>query len=204
MDNNPSSNTRMPVDRGTLILIIYIVIFGVIWGLGSSLLAVTLPADPVTRVIVIGWFEMLIVILAKISIRHPLSTTFCILIATTISIFTFSFGPPNPYKHIFVIAGLGFDAGTLFRTQRLKTWNLVCGAILFVVGSAIAFPTMAWLLDPSLINPVLAALPLASVIYIAIGVVVSIILGQTILKNPPYRIRSMWRQMGQNIDEATP
>jgi asparagine N-glycosylation enzyme membrane subunit Stt3 len=137
------------IPRHRFLLIVNVAIFGVIWGLGTSLLAGALPPDPVTRVILIGWFEVMIMLLTKVVVRHPLSVTFAIFIASTISIVTFSFGPPNPYKPLFVFAGLAFDAGTFFRTKTLRGWNLIIGSITYIATAGCIFVVIFWLLDPS-------------------------------------------------------
>ena len=66
----PSDQSKpfTPLPRTQLMLIIYIAIFGVIWGLGTSVLAGTLPPDPITRAILIGWFEAAIIVLTKITV----------------------------------------------------------------------------------------------------------------------------------------
>jgi hypothetical protein len=177
--------------------IIYVSIFGVIWGLGTSVLAATLPPELTARALFINWFEVIILFLTKLVIRRPLSVTIAILIAATISIFTFSFGPPNPYKPAFFLAGLAFDAGTFFRTKQLRYWNLVVGFIAFVVAISIVFVSIIWFIDPKAFTAVLYTVPVAMGIYLVEGLIISPVLWHYLKpdKAPP-RVVEIWRQLG--------
>lgn len=199
----PQSRSYKRLPRTQLMFIIYVAIFGVIWGIGTSVLAVALPPDPITRVILIGWFEAAILILLKIVIRHPFSATFTIAIAASISIFTFSFGPPNPYKPLFIIAGLAFDAGTFFRTKQLRVWNLIVGIVSYILVAGIVFVAIFYLLDPAVVPAVIAAFPIAALLFVFFGVVLAILFGRLLLESPPQRLREVWRQMGLDLVPAS-
>jgi hypothetical protein len=177
--------------------IIYVAIFGVIWGLGTSLLAGALPPDPLTRVVIIGWFEVMMMLLTKIVVRHPLSVTFAVTLAATISIFTFSFGPPNPYKPLFIAAGFAFDAGTFFRTTKLRAWNLILGSVLYIVTAGFVFVGIFYLIEPAAMKTVAAAFPFAAVIFVGFAIVMAFIFDRLFLVSPPARIREVWRQIGR-------
>lgn len=194
----PRSSDYKPLPRHKIMLIIYVAIFGVIWGIGTSVLAGALPPEPITRSLVIGGFEAAMVLLIKIAIRHPLSVTFAMIIATTIAIFTFSFGPPNPYKPILVIAGFAFDAGTLFRTAKLRLWNLLVGLVCYIVVLCLGFLAILYILEPAVVSDVAKALPVAAGIFLLFGFCLAIIFYRVLLKSPPSRVREIWRQLGRD------
>jgi hypothetical protein len=196
-DDNAQDNV---LPRSQLFLIIYISIFGVVWGLGTSILAGALPPDPITRAFVIGWFEAAIMIVAKIVVRHPLTVMFAITIASTISIFTFSFGPPNPYKPIFILAGLAFDAGTFFRTKNLRAWNIMLGSTAYIVVACLLFIAIFYLLDPALVPAVKAALPFAAGVFLVFAYVAALVLNPIIMRNPPKSVQTVWRRIGFKPD----
>jgi hypothetical protein len=183
--------------RDRMYYIIYVSIFGVIWGLGTSVLAATLPPELTARALFINWFEVIILFLTKLVVRRPLSVTLAILIAATISIFTFSFGPPNPYKPAFFLAGLAFDAGTFFRTKTLRYWNLIVGFSAFVVTIAIVFVAIIWFIDPKSLTIVIYTVPVAMGIYFVEGAIISPILWYYMgTDRAPARVKEVWRQLG--------
>jgi hypothetical protein len=183
--------------RTSMFYIIYVSIFGVIWGLGTSVLAATLPPELTTRTFFINWFEVIILFLTKLVIRRPLSVTIAILIAATISIFTFSFGPPNPYKPLFFLAGLAFDAGTLFHTKNLQFWNLLTGFIAFVLAISLVFVSIIWFIDPKAFGVVLYTIPIAIAIYIIEGLIILRVLWYYLKPDrAPDRVKEIWRQLG--------
>lgn len=194
--STPAEERRIP--RTRFMFITYVAIFGVIWGIGTSILASALPPDPITRGIFITWFEVMILFLTKLVVRHPLSVTIALLIASTISIFTFSFGPPNPYKPLFVVSGLAFDAGTLFRTKSLRYWNLVAGLVLYLLVIYPTFFLVIWLIDSAAAYSILPLIPVAAAIYLVEGIICSAVLWRYL--NPeraPRSVKAIWRAIGQ-------
>jgi hypothetical protein len=182
--------------------IIYVSIFGVIWGLGTSVLAAALPPELTIRALFINWFEVTILCLTKLVVRKPLSVTIAIGIAATISIFTFSFGPPNPYKPAFMLAGLAFDAGTFFRTKNLRLWNLFVGFVCFVLTIMVVFIGIIWYVDPSAYRTVLYTVPVAMGVYFVEGLIIFPVLWQYIRSDQaPSRVVEIWRQLGVVDDE---
>lgn len=195
--NTNSDNVDDLITREDLYYWIYIAIFGVLWGLGTSVAAGTLPPEPITRVIVIGWIDLIILSLAKLILLKPYCVTHAILIASFIAIFTFSFGPPNPYKPLFVIAGLAFDAGTLFRTSNLRYWNFALGFILYAPVVFAVFAGILFLVAPSSIDSFLDLVPIATGIYLVEGILASFIFWQFINPNEyPDFVRRIRERVG--------
>jgi drug/metabolite transporter (DMT)-like permease len=191
------SDTSRSLPRTRMYYIIYVAIFGVIWGLGTSVLAAALPPELTVRALVINWFEVIILCLTKLVVRKPLSVTIAIGIAATISVFTFSFGPPNPYKPAFMLAGLAFDAGTLFRTKDLRLWNLLVGFVCFVLAISAIFVGIIWYINPSAFQLVLYTVPVAMAVYFVEGLIVFPVLWHYIQPNrAPPRVVEIWRQLG--------
>jgi hypothetical protein len=193
----PGSDNRLPA-RTHMMFIIYVAIFGVTWGVGTSILALTLPSDLFTRGILITWFEVIILFLTKLVVRHPLSVTIAILIAASISIFTFSFGPPNPFKPLFVFSGLAFDAGTLFRTKTLRRWNLYVGLFCYLCVIYPTFLLTIWLMDPGAYHAVLYGIPFHAAIYSVEGAIAATVLWQYLRPDrAPGRVKEIWRRIGR-------
>ena len=175
-------STELQVDvqrefpRHKLYYVIYLSIFGVVWAIGTGVLAGALPPEPLTRVIVITWFETLILVLCKLVLLRRFSVTAGITIAATISVFTFSFGPPNPFKPLFLLAGLAFDLGTFLRTENLKLWNMVIGWVFYIPAIFGVFALVLYLVDPDLLFGFWAAAPLAAGVYAAEGLIVTFVI----------------------------
>ncbi len=155
---------------------IFVAIFGVLWGLGTSVLAGALPPEPLTRSIAIGWFEVTVMLSTKLVLLRRFAVSHAITIAATLSIGTFSFGPPNPYKPLFLLAGLAFDAGSLFRTTSLRFRDLITGLLSYIVVAFGLFVVIFYLIDPTVVPVVVATLPVAAAVYATAGILVSIVL----------------------------
>ncbi len=162
--------------RGDVYYWIYVAIFGVLWGGGASILAGTLPPEPITRVFVITWYEATIIALTKLVLLRRLSVTHASIIAAGISVFTFSFGPPSPYKVLFVFAGLAFDAGTGFKTSTLRLRNLITGFVAFVVVAYPIFALNLFLIDPKILPSVKNLIFIAAGTYIVLGALISVLM----------------------------
>jgi hypothetical protein len=189
--------TQARMERGEIYYWIYIAIFGVLWGGGASILAGTLPPDPITRVLIITWYEATIIALTKLVVLRRFSVTHASIISAVISVFTFSFGPPSPFKVMFVLAGLAFDAGTLFRTRTLRLWNLICGFIAFVVVAYPLFALNLYLIDPAVVKQVVNLIYIAAGVYVGFGLLISLLIWAFI--NPrraPEFVTSIQRRIG--------
>ena len=152
MQNN-SNNTEPK--RAKIFYLIYIALFGVTWGIGTSVLAGTLPPDPILRTVIIGWFDMFILVLSKLVLLKPYAVTHTMAIATTLSIFTFSFGPPNPFKPLFAISGFMFDLGTGFRTHNLTKKNLIFGLFSYLPTIWGIFVLIFYIIEPKTVPIIL-------------------------------------------------
>lgn len=194
--------SRRRMERGSVYYTIYVAIFGVLWGGGASVLAGTLPPDPITRVLVITWYEATIIVLTKLVLLRRLSVTLASIPAAVISVFTFSFGPPSPFKVLFVLAGLAFDAGTGFRTSKLRLVNLITGFIAFVVVAYPIFALNLYLVDPQVLPQVVTLIFIAAGTYVVLGGAISAaswrFLGPA---NPPQFVQSIQRRIGIKAQE---
>jgi hypothetical protein len=191
------ARTDRRIARTRMYFYIYVAVFGVIWGLGASVLAGTLPPEPFTRAIVFGWYDMIILFLTKLIVRRPLSVSAALTIAGVISCFTFSFGPPNPYKWAFGFAGLAFDAGTLFRTRRLRYWNLVVGLLVYVPVIYSIFAAIIYIVDREAFHNALGLIYTAAAVYLVEGLIASALAWKFLGgENPPKRVEAIWRQLG--------
>lgn len=186
-----------PVRPGEVYYLIYVVIFGVLWGGGASILAGTLPPDPITRVVIITWYEATIIALTKLVLLRRFSVTHAMIIAAGISVFTFSFGPPSPYKILFIVAGLAFDLGTGLKTTALSVHNLVFGFVAFVFVAYPIFALNLYLIDPQVLPTVTNLILIAAGVYVVIGTAISIILWQFMNpKKSPEFVTSIQRRIG--------
>lgn len=176
-------DSRMP--RSEVYYWIYVAIFGVLWGGGASILAGTLPPEPITRVVVITWYEATVIALTKVVLLRRFSVTHASIVASSISVFTFSFGPPSPYKIMFILAGLAFDAGTGFRTVTLKRQNLVLAFVAFVTVAYPLFALNLYLIDPSILPGVTKLIYIAAGVYVVLGTIISFVIWRYI--NPDHR-----------------
>ena len=191
---------RIRIARTDLMYLIWIVIFGVTLGLGGSVFSLTLPPEPLTRALIIGPFVAFILALNKMVLLRPLSVTWMLLIASCIGIFTFYLGPPNPYKPLFVFAGLAFDAGTLFRTESLRFWNVVCGYLFYaVVGACIFFITL-YLIEPGIALPVASVLHYAVLVFWLFAIPLAAVLWKYVgPSNPPKIVRMIQHEIGRPV-----
>lgn len=188
-----------PLVRSEIYYWIYVAIFGVLWGGGASILAGTLPPEPITRVIVITWYEATIIALTKVTLLRRFSITHASIIAAGISVFTFSFGPPSPYKILFILAGLAFDLGTGLRTNTLRRWNLISGFAAFVVVAYPIFALNLYLIDPGVLPNVKNLIYIAAGTYIIIGVLISLLIWKLVNPHdPPDFARSIQRRVRQD------
>jgi hypothetical protein len=184
--------------RNSLMYTIYIVMFGTAWGFGASILAGTLPPDPITRSIVITWYEVIVFIIAKLVLLKRFVVTQAMLIATIISIFTFSFGPPNPLKPMIAIAGLAFDAGTRFRTNKLGLVDMIIGLVLYIVVAYSMFALMFFIIDKTTFYAILPFIPIAATIYLIEGVIAVIVLRRIIpTTNPSHLVQRIRDQINE-------
>lgn len=172
----PPHEEHREFPRHKMYYIIYISVFGAVWAIGTGVLAGALPPEPLTRVIIITWFETLILVLCKLVLLKRFSVTAGITIAATLSVFTFSFGPPNPFKSLFLLAGLAFDLGTFLRTANLKRWNMILGWVFYIPVIFGVFALVLYLVDPDLLVGFWAAAPLAAGVYTAEGVIITLII----------------------------
>jgi hypothetical protein len=110
--------------------LVYTVIFGVALAMGGS----ALEPIPLFSVTFASPLVALLVTLDKMIVRTRLSVTGMYAVASPIAIFTTYLGPPSPLKLLFILAGLSFDAATLFRTgTRLKLRHLLLGHIAITI-----------------------------------------------------------------------
>jgi hypothetical protein len=171
-------------------------LFGTAWGIGASILAGTLPPDPITRSIVITWYEVAIFIFAKLVLLRRFTVTQMMLIATIISIFTFSFGPPNPLKPMIALAGLAFDLGTRLRTRNLTRLDLVVGLVLYIIVAYAMFALMFFIIDRTIFRAILPFIPIAAIIYLIEGLLAILIIYRIVPpENPPYLVKRIRDQI---------
>ena len=183
--------------RPVLMYTKYVVMFGTAWGLGASVLAGTLPPDPITRSIVITWYEVIIFIFAKLVLLRPFVVTQTMLMSTVISIFTFSFGPPNPFKPMIALAGLAFDAGTRFRTSNITRVDMVIGLVLYIIVAYAMFALMFFLIDRATFEVILPFIPIAAGIYLVQGLIAIFVIYRIVPpKNPPHFVHIIRDQIG--------
>lgn len=176
-DSHPNRlSSRHSLTRQQFYYWTYVSIFGVVWGIGTGVVAGALPPEPITRSIVITWLEVTIIVLAKVVLLRRFAVTHALCVASVISIFTFSFGPPNPYKPLFILAGLAFDASTGFRTTTLRYYHLVLGFIGFVAVAYPIFAVIIYLIDPGALKGVVKFIPIAALIYLIQGVIIPAII----------------------------
>ncbi len=185
---------QVPVKRSTLYYIIWTVIFGTTLGIGGGFFeAISISFLNITAA---SFLVAIIITLNKLVVSRKFSVTFMYLITGTIAIFTPYLGPPSVFKPLFFLAGLSFDAATLFRTDNIKLWNIlfghfvvtVVGFFLFWVNLSIMIPDSSEAVIPLL----LAAAPF--------HFLVSIILGTLIFKlippmNPPKYVQNIKNSM---------
>lgn len=180
---------------------IYISMFGVIWGVGTSVLAGTLPPDPITRSLVITWLEVTIIILIKVIFLRKFCVTHAMIITILISVFTFSFGPPNPFKMLLILAGIAFDFGTFLQTKSLKLWHLIIGFICFILVAYPIFTLIVYLIEPSALSAIIKFIPIAAGIYLTQGIILSVIIWKFINPNKaPAFVSSIRNRINKDED----
>ncbi len=182
---------------------IYIALFGAIWGGGTSILAGILPAEQIARVLVIIWFEVTVIVLLKLFLLQRYCVTHAMIIASLIAIFTYSFGPPSPYKPMFIFAGLAFDLGTGLRTTKLKLWNMLVGFLAFALVTYPIFTLNLYLLDPVSTPTLINLIYIEAGICIVLGIITSALLW-TFLEpsDPPAFVMGIRRRIDSTVFEA--
>lgn len=166
MKQDEPTTAAEPMHIEDIWFIAYAVGYAVLFNLSTSVFALFAGLDPLTRAIINGPIVASLLLLSKLTLLRPLSTTVFVGIASIIAIFTTTFGPPNPYKVVFILGGLAFDAGTLFQVRRLRAWHLSAGLLLYGVVVGFLYVQTIGLVAPQLKTAV------AGLITPAIGILV--------------------------------
>jgi len=190
-----TTSSHSASDRESRVLIIWTVIFGVALALGGSVLE-PLPI-PYLNITAASPLVALLITLNKLVVMRRFSVTAMYTVVSIIAIFTTYLGPPSILKPIFIIAGLSFDAATLFRTTNLRFWNLVMGhAVVTVTGFAcfwVVFSAHA----PGSAAVVGKVLLLAAPVHFVISLLVAALVYRAMPpSNPPAYLLPIWDQLG--------
>jgi hypothetical protein len=188
----------IPLSRENIFLIIWTVIFGTALAVGGSALEpLPLPGLSVTAA---SPFVALMITLNKLVVFRRFSVTAMYAVAGTIAIFTTYLGPPTILKPLYVIAGLCFDAATLFRTENLRFWNIVLGHLAISVSGFFIFWLIILIMIPGSANAIGKLLLIAAPVHFGISVVIAWIVFRLIPpknppKNPPRIVATIRSQM---------
>lgn len=134
----PETTDVNKISRPNRYYIIWTVMFGVTLALGGSLLE-PIPIPILGSISFASIFVAFMITLNKLVVRRPLSVTFMYCVVSVLAIFTGYLGPPSPLKPLFILAGLSFDAATLFRTKNIKLWNILVGHAVVTITGFLAF-----------------------------------------------------------------
>ena len=204
MENNtsePAEDARR-FSEHKFFYMIWVIFFGVILGIGGSLLE-NVQVNPMMKIFASGPFVIAVLTLNKIVLLRRFSITHMYVVASFIAIFTNYLGPPNPLKVLFVLAGLAFDAATLFRTKDLSYFNLICGHIAAALcGFSLSF-LMTALLSRDLAFSLIPVFLIVGAIYIAMIFPISWIIWKTIIiKHPPSIVLQIRATIGQGSSNS--
>lgn len=169
MTTKSTKEEGSPLSVEAVRLTAYAVAFAVMFNLTTSIFALFAGLDPLTRSIINGPIVAGLLIVSKLTLLRRFSTTLVIGIASFIAIFTTTFGPPNPYKVAFLLAGLAFDLGTFFRTRSIRPWNLGLGLLLYGITVGVLYVWTIGLIAPQLKAAVAALITPAVSILIVSG-----------------------------------
>lgn len=173
MSDRPKPDQSTRADSGSAaapLTTIYTVIFGVSLALGGS----ALEPFPLFSVTFASPLVALLVTLDKLVVNTRFSVTAMYAIVVPIAIFTTYLGPPSPLKVLFILAGLSFDAGTLFRTgEKLRLRHLLLGHAAITVTGFFFFWIVFVSTTPGIAREVGYALLVAAPLHYIISVVVA-------------------------------
>ena len=185
-DHELSANKPQPArDDNKFFYMIWVIFFGVVLGVGGSLLE-NVQVNPMAKIFASGPFVIVALSLNKLVLLRRFSITHMYVIASVIAIFTNYLGPPSPLKPLFILAGLSFDSGTMFRTDGLKYFNLVIGHLCAAItGFSLSF-LMTALLSWDLARGLISIFLLVGGIYIVMIFPISWLVWRAIpIHNPP-------------------
>ena len=187
-----------PPDDGRFFYMIWVIFFGVALGVGGSLLE-NVQVSPMSKIFASGPFVIIALSLNKIVLLRRFSVAHMYIVASVIAIFTNYLGPPSPLKPLFILAGLSFDAGTLFRTHNLRYYNLVTGHMCSAVsGFGLSF-LMTALLSWELARGLASVFLIVGGIYIVMIVPISWLVWKAIpVHNPPEIVTQIRATIGNS------
>lgn len=184
----------IPFSQETVYTIIWTVIFGTALALGGSALE---PFQiPFLSITAASPYVALMVTLNKLVVFRRFSVTWMYAVAGVIAIFTTYLGPPTILKPLYILAGLAFDAATLFRVHKLRFWNIVCGHLaITVVGFAIFWAIFS-IMVPGSSSVIAKALLVTGPVFFAVSVIVAFFVFRLVpLNNPPRLVANIRSQM---------
>ena len=183
------------INRSQRYFIIWTVIFGVTLGLGGSALQ-PFPI-PFLGITADSPLVALMITLNKMVVRRRLSVTAMYCVVTILASFTSYLGPPSLLKPIFILAAFTFDAGTFFRTDNLRFWNVAVGHAAVTISGFAAFWLLVKIHVPATATVVGKALVVAAPIHIIQSVIVAAIVWKALPFNaPPPFIKRIQEQLG--------
>lgn len=185
------NNDSTPIARSTIYYLAYAVGFAVLFNAGTSSVALFAGLSPLERAIINGPIVASLLLTSKLILLRPFSTTLVVGIAATISILTLAFGPPHPFKPVFILGGLAFDIGCLFQTKRLRFWHLWLAMLLYGVVVGFLYVFTIGIVAPQAVDVVKALIIPAIAILIGSGWVLSYPLIRFI---PPSNGAPRWAQ----------
>ena len=192
---NTSSQKPAQLRRENLYLVIWTVIFGTALALGGSVLEPV--AVPYISITLASPYVALMITLNKLVVFRRFSVTLMYCITAAIAVFTTYLGPPSILKPIFILAGLSFDFGTLFRTEKLKFWNIIIGHLLITVFGFLFFGINFYVMVPKSIDAVIPVLIVAAPFHFGVSVLVAAIVYKFIPPNdPPDIVKAIRSQLG--------
>lgn len=186
---------RRKLNRADRYFVIWTVMFSVTVLIGGIVLE-PFPI-PYLGITAASPLVVLMVTLNKLVIRRKFCVTAMYTVVSVLAIFTSYMGPPSILKPLFILTGLAFDAGSLFRTRNIKLRNLIVGHLALTIVGFTTFWVVFSVHTPHLSRVIGMALLVGAPGFFALAVIASWVTFKAIkIDNPPLFLKRVWGQLG--------
>lgn len=153
---------------GKLYYTLWVAAFGSIFSVGQILIGIFVQTNLIARASVLGAFVVILLCLNKLVLRRRFSVFWMIMIPSILGAFLPIFGPPSPFKPMFILMGLAFEVGMFFKTENIRLHNLYMALLCYAIAGYALFILNIYLIDSALVKVTLAALVPSFVIFMFI------------------------------------